>query len=67
LGEEYFSRAYVVPVQPGTGQQRARWNKFKGGVVKWQNFSQAIKDQYNIEAKPLKISGFNLCMREHMT
>lgn len=63
---EYRSRAYIKPIQPGTPAQLARWNKFASGVTTWQSFTGIVKNVYNTRAKPLKMSGFNLFMREHM-
>lgn len=61
------SRAYFIPVQPGTGAQLTWWNVFKQGVINWQNLTAPQKEEYNIKAKRFKFSGFNLFMREHLT
>ena len=65
-GEDYLSRAYVKPVQPGTAAQRVRWGKFQRAVRAWQRLLPAEKVLYNERAKPLKMSGFNLKVREYM-
>lgn len=60
----FTSRAYVIPVQPGTDGQRAWWNQFARGVKEWQKLTDPEKDVYNQRAKRFRFSGFNLFMRE---
>ncbi len=59
-----YSRAFFIPVQPGTAKQMAWWMLFKVGVIRWQALSQPDKDALDVRAKRLKFSGFNLYIRE---
>lgn len=59
-----ISRAYFIPVQPGTDGQIAWWNQFRRGVTAWHRETPAEMEVYNTRAKPLRMSGFNLFMRE---
>ncbi len=63
---EKISRAYFIPVQPGTGAQLTWWNIFKQGVLNWQAFTQGQKDIYNARAKRYRMSGFNLYMHDYL-
>jgi len=64
IGNKQYSRAYVIPVQPGTGAQRAWWEWFKHYHFLWQGLSQGEKDALDVRARPFHFSGFNLYMRE---
>lgn len=65
-GKKQFSRAFFIPVQPGTDGQMAWWQWFTLGVRRWQKLTPAIQAEYNENAKRHKFSGFNLYMREHL-
>ncbi|HDZ25305.1 hypothetical protein LCGC14_1240550 [marine sediment metagenome] len=65
--KELVSRAYFIPVQPGTGAQLSWWNVFKAGVAAWQVLTQGEKDELDQRARRHKFSGFNLFMREWLT
>lgn len=61
---ELVSRAYVIPVQPGTPAQVTWWDNFSSGVTSWQALPQGHKKKWDKKAKPFRFSGFNLFMRE---
>lgn len=63
---EKTSRAYFIPVQPGTPAQAAWWKIFRAGVRKWQSSSPAIIQEWNERAKRWKMSGFNLFMSKYL-
>ncbi len=65
-GGRQYSRAFFIPVQPGTDGQKKRWMWFKIGVARWQGLTQPEKDALDVRAYRLRFSGFNLYMREHM-
>lgn len=59
-------RAYVIPVQPGTPIQLARWALFRAGVRYWQGLNQTEKDDLDKDAYRLQYTGFNLFMSRWM-
>lgn len=63
---QYKRRVYFLPVQPATPPQKIIWTKFKINVKRWQKSTQTVKDEYNLRAKDLPLSGFNLFMREKL-
>jgi hypothetical protein len=60
-------RSYVIPVQPGTSAQQTRWTLFANGVSAWQALTPIQKAGWDDQARPLKMSGFNLFMRVYLT
>ena len=60
------SRAYFIPVQPRTDGQIAWWMQFRRGVDKWQRLTDPEKEVFNQRSKRLRMSGFNLFMREFL-
>ncbi len=62
--KKLHSRTYVIPVQPGTGAQLTWWNVFKQGVTEWHLLTEPEQQEYNVRSRRLKMSGFNLFMRE---
>lgn len=57
-------RPYCKPVQPGSGSQQARWNKFADGVHVWQNLRSEDQEYYRDRVRYLgyRMTGFNLFM-----
>lgn len=66
INGEKFSRAYFIPVQPGTPAQLAWWLVFRNGVTAWQSLTAVQKETWNKKAKRHHFSGFNLFMRDHL-
>lgn len=59
---EKKSRAYFIPVQPGTPAQLAWWEIFRDGVSNYKLLSPEVKAEWEEKAKALHIEGFNLFM-----
>jgi hypothetical protein len=59
---EKIERAYVIPVQPGTGQQRKWWAQFRRLIRRWQAFNDAQKEVWNDLGDVFHMSGFNKYM-----
>jgi len=57
---ELVSRAYVIPVQPGTSAQKAWWKVFRDAVKAWHALTDAVRAVWNKKAIPYRISGYNL-------
>ncbi|MCK5602652.1 hypothetical protein KAR91_12300 [Candidatus Pacearchaeota archaeon] len=63
---EKRERAYVIPVQPGTGQQRKWWAQFIRFVKMWQALNDAQKEVWNNLGDIFHMSGFNKYMSENL-
>ena len=63
---EKISRAYFIPVQPGTPAQLAWWKVFRQGVQQWQALNPTQVKVWNDRAKRWKMSGFNLFMSKYL-
>lgn len=59
-------RAYVIPVQPGTGQQRRWWSQFIRFVHVWQGLTPEQKAPWNRLGDVFHMSGFNKYMSENL-
>lgn len=59
---ELTSRAYFIPIQPGTAAQQARWAIWRAGVEAWQSLTTDQQEVWNKDAYWRKITGFNLWM-----
>lgn len=59
-------RAYFIPVQPGTGQQRRWWAQHRKAVKQWQALQQAQKDVWNKLGDIFHMSGFNKYVSEKL-
>ena len=66
VGEDYRSRAYVIPVQPGTAMQRTWWTKFRRAVRKWNTLQPWAKEEWNAKAVNYQMSGFNKFVSDWM-
>ncbi len=55
-----FSRAYFIPVQPGTPPQVARWTKFRDGVTSWHSLNSGQREAWNKRAINYRMTGYNL-------
>ena len=53
-------------IDANTGDQIARRLMVQQGVVNWQAFTDMQKDVYNIRAKDLPMSGYNLYISEYL-
>jgi len=60
-------RAHVIPYDPKTAGQMARRAAFAAAMAEWAALSPAEKQEFNRQAKPLKISGVNLFVRTRTT
>lgn len=59
-------RSYVIPVQPGTGQQRRWWAQFRLFVHRWQALLPAQKAQWDVQGDIFRMTGFNKFMSENL-
>jgi hypothetical protein len=59
--ELHLSRAYCIPVQPGTPGQLANWSKFSTAVANWQAFTPVQKEYYEqlSRAAGVNLPGYN--------
>lgn len=55
---------FAWPPNPQTPAQQARRGVFADGVTHWQGLTSGEKAEYNLRAKRLRMSGFNLHQRE---
>jgi hypothetical protein len=61
-----YREPYYITKNPRTTLQQANRQKFADAVAGWHLLTEEEKNQYNKRAKPLKIEGFNLYIREYM-
>ena len=59
-GKKQCMRRYVIPRNPDTAEQRAGRRNFAAAVSSWKNLSSETKKEYDRDALPLRISGYNL-------
>lgn len=60
---DYRSRAYVIPVQPGTASQKKTWLRMKKKMKDWRMLNPPVQLYWNELAKPLQMSGMNLYLK----
>lgn len=53
-----------IPFNPETGPQQAHRARYGSCVQSWHALSEAEKKTYNENARPLRLSGYNLYMKE---
>jgi hypothetical protein len=59
-------RAYVIPVQPGTGPQRQWWAQFRRLINQWQALLPAQQEVWNNLGDIFHMSGFNKYMSKNL-
>lgn len=64
-GKEY-ARVYTIPGNPDTEGQRAVRRTFGDAVKSWQMLPEDKKQNYNMKARRLPISGYNLYISLYM-
>jgi len=57
---------FYTPKNPNSAGQQTQRNKFKDGMIAWDNLTQNQKNVYNERAKKIKIHGVNLFLREYL-
>jgi hypothetical protein len=55
-----YARSYVIPRNPDTPAQRKRRALFADAVRAWQTIPEIQKDLWNLKARRLVMSGYNL-------
>ena len=64
-GKPYFSKMkFYRPTNPQTLTQQAWRENIKTGVLAWRDLPSLDKIDFNNRAVPLKMSGYNLFLRE---
>lgn len=65
-GKQQCVRRYVIPRNPDTARQRMSKCNFAAAVSSWKNLSLEMKKEYDRDALPLRISGYNLYMSQFL-
>lgn len=65
-GKQQCVRRYVIPRNPDTARQRMSKCNFAAAVSSWKNLSSEMKKEYDRDALPLRISGYNLYMSQFL-
>lgn len=66
-GELYIRKSrFYIPSNPKTEGQQSRRSIFADGVSAWKSLSEDEKNIYRKRAENLRMSGFNLYMREYL-
>lgn len=66
-GKYFPERArFYRPTNPRSFAQQSRREVFASGVVLWQALTDFEKASYNLRARRLHMSGFNLHQREYL-
>ena len=62
-----YSRRHVMPSNPRTGRQRERRSRFARAVRAWRGLDDDARAPWNRCARGMRMSGYNLFMRESMS
>lgn len=62
----YWKNPLFIPANPRTVPQQANRAKMANAVSAWQGLTEEQKAPYNLRAKRMKMSGYNLCLREYL-
>lgn len=62
-----YIKTNIKPKDKKTPKQLKKRKLYGQAVAYWKAFTPQEKKEYNVRAKPLKISGFNLFIKEFTT
>lgn len=65
-GKMPFKMRFYKPRNPRTAMQQLNRQNFKNACVAWQALEENKKAEYRLLAKPKKIFGFNLFVKQFM-
>ena len=55
---------FYRPTNPNTAAQQANRSRFADAADSWNALSDSQKESYNVRARPLSITGYNLFLKE---
>lgn len=61
-----YARVFVKPVNPNTMEQKKIRRTFGDAVRSWQELSGEVKHKYNMKARRLPMSGYNLYISHYI-
>ena len=65
--DRQYMRRYVIPRNPDTPAQKDVRTRFAEAVTRWQALEAYKKNQWNMRALRMRMSGYNLYISTHMT
>ncbi len=65
-GQIIVKKRFYIPSNPRTVPQQANRQIYADGVLAWQNLTEEQKSVYNTNATGLKMSGYNLFLKEYL-
>lgn len=65
-GPGFIAMKFYKPTNPNTSLQQNYRDWFAKAIIEWRALTEEQKAEYNVRAKNLTLSGYNLFIREFM-